>query len=127
LANLLFTYELQRKYENNGVDGIAVAAHPGVAYTNLTSHMAGQWFHNLTKPLQQRWLPSASMGALPTLRAAVASDVKGGQYYGPDGIIGQTGFPVLVDSSQASHNLEDAKKLWEISEMLTGVSYSQLM
>ena len=123
LANLLFTYELQRRFETTGADSMAVAAHPGVSHTNLTNHIAGQWFFKLSQPLQARWLPTAAMGALPTLRAAVGAEVKGGQYYGPDGLIGQRGYPVLVESSQASHNVEDARKLWDFSEKLTGVSY----
>ena len=126
LANLLFTYELQRCYEVMGVDAMAVAAHPGVSHTNLTNHMAGQWFLKATRPLQERWLPSAAMGALPTLRATVDASVKGGQYYGPDGFIQQRGYPVFVESSQASHSEEDAQKLWEISEKLTGVYFSAL-
>jgi NAD(P)-dependent dehydrogenase (short-subunit alcohol dehydrogenase family) len=127
LANLLFTYELQRRYETINADAIAVAAHPGVSYTNLTDHMAGQWFLKLTKPLQERWLPSAAMGALPTLRAAVDPEVKGGQYYGPDGLIEQSGYPVVVEANQAAYNQEDARKLWETSEQLTGVYFEELV
>lgn len=62
-----------------------------------------------------------AMGALPQIRASVDGNVKGGQYYGPDGIAEIKGFPVLVSSNAASHNLADAKKLWEVSEKLTGV------
>jgi hypothetical protein len=64
------------------------------------------------------------MGALPTLRAAVDPEAKGGQYYGPGGFREMRGYPVLVQSNGASHNLEDAKRLWEVSEELTGVTYN---
>ncbi|TFG71992.1 MAG: SDR family NAD(P)-dependent oxidoreductase [Anaerolineales bacterium] len=126
LANLLFTYELQHRYEVTGADALAVAAHPGTSHTNLTSHMAGQWFIKLTQPLQALIVQSAAMGALPTLRAAVDTGVVSGQYYGPDGRMEQRGFPVVVQSNAASHNMADARKLWEISEELTGVSYGVL-
>jgi hypothetical protein len=63
------------------------------------------------------------MGALPTLRAAVDPDAEGGDYYGPDGFMESSGYPVLVQSNEASHNLEDARKLWDVSEELTGIRY----
>ena len=63
------------------------------------------------------------MGALPEIRAAVDADVQGGQYYGPDGKKEMKGYPVVVESTEASHNTEDARKLWELSEKLTGVSF----
>jgi hypothetical protein len=68
---------------------------------------------------------SAADGALPTLRAAVDPAVQGGDYYGPDGFLEQTGYPVKVESNDASHNLEDAQRLWEVSEELTGVHYER--
>ena len=71
-------------------------------------------------------LQSAAMGALPTLRAAVDPNVTGGQYFGPDGAREQRGYPVLVGSSDASHNEADAHRLWQVSEQLTGVKYNQL-
>jgi hypothetical protein len=63
------------------------------------------------------------MGALPQIRASVDPLVKGGEYYGPGGFMESKGFPVLVQSNAASHNPEDARKLWEISEKLTGISF----
>ncbi len=126
LANLLFTYELQRRFEAIRAEAMALAAHPGTSHTNLTSHMAGQWLIKLTQPLQAMWLQSAAMGALPTLRAATDPGVTGGQYYGPDGRMEQRGFPVVVQSNAASHNMDDARKLWDISEELTGVSFGVL-
>ena len=73
--------------------------------------------------LTGRMMQSAAMGALPTMRAAVDPNVKGGDYYGPDGFMGMTGNPVKVESSKASHSSADQKRLWQISEELTGVHY----
>lgn len=123
LANLLFTYELQRRYEAVGADAIAVAAHPGVSDTNLGTHLYDRWYFKLLAPFMERFLQGADMGALPTIRAAVDSDVAGADYYGPDGFMEQRGYPVLVPSNEASHNRADAVQLWQISEEMTGVHF----
>lgn len=123
LANLLFTYELQRRFVENQVDALAVAAHPGATRTNLTGHMESRWYLAWTRPLLTGLLQSAAMGALPTIRAAVDPQAAGGQYFGPDGLMEQRGYPVLVQSNRASHNATDARRLWEMSEQLTGVAY----
>jgi hypothetical protein len=67
---------------------------------------------------------SAAMGALPTIRAAVDPTSKGGDYYGPGGSGERTGYPVIVRSSEASHSEADARRLWQVSEQLTGVHYN---
>ncbi len=123
LANLLFTYELQRRFEARGVNTIAVAAHPGISNTNLAAHIFKRWRLKMLQPLMGLMLQSAAMGALPGIRAAVDPTVSGGQYFGPDGSKERSGYPVVVFSNEASHNLEDALQLWEISEKLTGVYY----
>lgn len=123
LSNLLFTYELQRFFEKNKIDCMALAAHPGVSDTNLFNHAAPKWAMSLLRPLALFFIQPASMGVLPELRAAVDPQAKGAQFYGPDGSREMKGFPVLVESTQASHYVEDARKLWEISEKLTGVVY----
>jgi len=69
------------------------------------------------------FMQSQDMGALPQIRASVDVNVKGGEYYGPDGFNEMKGFPVLVQSNDASHNAEDARKLWEISEKITGIKF----
>jgi hypothetical protein len=102
---------------------IATAAHPGGSNTDLARHVENRWYFRLMRPLFEVVAQSASMGALPSLRAAVAPEVKGGDYYGPEGFMESAGHPVLVGSSKASHNLEDARMLWEVSEELTGVRY----
>ena len=126
LANLLFTYELQRRYETIGADAIATAAHPGGSNTNLGRHVEDRWFMKASRPFMDRLVQGADMGALPTIRAAVDPQAKGGDYYGPGGFMEQGGYPVLVQSSKASHDLADAQKLWQISEELTGVTFDPL-
>lgn len=126
LANLLFTYELQRRFDAAGAHALSVAAHPGTSRTNLTGHMEDRWYFKLFVPLMPLLLQSAAMGALPTLRAAVDPNVSGGQYFGPDGVREQRGYPVLVESNEASHNEADARRLWQVSEQLTAVRYAQL-
>jgi len=127
LANLLFTYELQRKLSAAGSTTAALAAHPGGTKTNLGNENPGGFFNTLlvkSRPLIERFLlQSAAMGALPTLRAAVDPDAHGGEYYGPDGIAEQMGHPVRVNSSRRSHDPETARRLWHVSEDLTGVKY----
>jgi hypothetical protein len=68
----------------------------------------------------------AAMGALPTLYAATAPDVRGGDYYGPDRMFESWGHPTKVGSSARSHDAESARRLWELSEELTGVRYAGL-
>ncbi|MFP4556753.1 MAG: oxidoreductase [Bacteroidales bacterium] len=123
LANLLFTYQLQRLFEKNSIQSIAVAAHPGASYTNLGRFLEGKLLARVLKPLIVKILPSSASGALPQIRAAVDPNVKGGDYYGPSGFMELAGSPVLVTSSKTSHSIDDAQRLWEISEKLTGVNF----
>jgi NAD(P)-dependent dehydrogenase (short-subunit alcohol dehydrogenase family) len=120
LSNLLFTYELQRFFEANGIDSLAVAAHPGFANTSLTKYLEKRRLVKMFMPLAFAFSQSAAMGALPQIRAAVDPGVRGSQYFGPEK--GGKGYPVLVQSNKASHIREDARRLWEISEKLTGVT-----
>lgn len=124
LANLLFTYELQRFFEKNKIDCIAVAAHPGVSDTNLFQHAASKWVMNILKPLFSLIVQPAAMGVLPELRACIDTFAKGGEYFGPNGMGEMKGYPVLVNSTDESYNINNARKLWEISEKLTKVVYS---
>jgi NAD(P)-dependent dehydrogenase (short-subunit alcohol dehydrogenase family) len=116
LANLLFTFELQRRLEAEGVDVIAAAAHPGWTGTDLQRH---SWYARLLNPLLGM---SPAQGALPTLRAATDPDVRGGDYYGPHGFQEMRGHPVRVGTTEAAKSVEDAARLWELSEELTGAS-----
>jgi NAD(P)-dependent dehydrogenase (short-subunit alcohol dehydrogenase family) len=119
LANLLFTYELQRRLEASNHQTIAVAAHPGASYTNLGRHLENKLVARILKPLIIKVLPTPKSGALPQIRAASDPEVKGGDYYGPSGLGELAGKPVIVKSTKSSHSLEDAKRLWEMSEKLT--------
>lgn len=123
LANLLFTYELQRKLAASKFDSIVVAAHPGVSKSNLVKHMENIWWYKLIFPIFQLMMQNPDQGALPQIRASVDPAVKGGEYYGPGGFNEMRGLPVIVPSSEASHNQTDAAKLWEVSVKLTGVEY----
>jgi NAD(P)-dependent dehydrogenase (short-subunit alcohol dehydrogenase family) len=126
LANLMFTYELQRRLSAAGARTIALAAHPGTARTDLTRHLSGvaqAAMSSRFSALNSRWVQDGSMGALPTLRAATDPDAIGGTYYGPDGPMQLTGYPVVVTSSTRSHNKEAQRRLWNESEQLTGVTY----
>ena len=125
LANLLFTYELQRRLSARpeaSKSTIAVAAHPGGSNTELVRNIP-----RILKPVADVVRPilfqSPAMGALPTLRAATDPTVIGGQYYGPDGFAEQRGHPKLVNSSAQSHDEDLQRRLWTVSEELTGVSF----
>lgn len=127
LANLLFTYELQRRLGAHGAGTSALVAHPGGARTDLVRHspwlvrfMSGPWARMLVS-----WaLQDADAGALPVLRAATDPNARGGEYYGPDGWMQLTGkHPVRVESSARSHDVGTQRRLWEESEKLTGVHY----
>ncbi|MGM0667705.1 MAG: oxidoreductase [Bacteroidota bacterium] len=121
LSNLLFTYELQRWFDENGIEATAVAAHPGFSETNLVRYIDKKLAYRIFKPLVSLMAQSAAMGALPQIRAAVDPDVIGGEYYGPSGMGEMKGYPVRVRSNGKTHDREDARKLWEVSEELTGV------
>jgi NAD(P)-dependent dehydrogenase (short-subunit alcohol dehydrogenase family) len=123
LANLLFTYELQRRFQSKGYDVIAVAAHPGISATSLANHLFLNLISWLIQPVMKLVFQSSAMGALPSLRAAVDPEALGGQYYGPDGKGEKSGYPIVVSSNEASRDLQDAKTLWLMSEQLTGISY----
>ena len=127
LANLLFTYELQRRFEAAGADAIAVAAHPGYAATNLQAtgpRMEGStWMERVTDLGNRVASQSAEMGALPSVFAAAAPGVKGGDYFGPDGFQEIWGHPRRVPSNRRSHDRADQMRLWELSEELTGVRF----
>jgi NAD(P)-dependent dehydrogenase (short-subunit alcohol dehydrogenase family) len=128
LANLLFTLELERRLEAARARVISVACHPGYAATNLQSagpRMEGSSFRESVMQIGNRLLSqSAAMGALPTVYAAVAPQVKGGDYIGPDGIGELWGHPKVVTCSAAARNEETARRLWQVSEELTGVKYA---
>jgi NAD(P)-dependent dehydrogenase (short-subunit alcohol dehydrogenase family) len=117
IANLYFTYELQRRFEIRNMNVIATAAHPGWTATELQRHVRS--FNFFTRFFAQ----GTEMGALPTLYAATGLDVQGGDYFGPSGWREMKGYPEKVESNKLSHDREIAAKLWDVSEELTGVKY----
>ena len=122
LANLMFAYDLQRRLATADAKTIAVAAHPGVAATELVRHIPGAGLPGVDW-ISGKLLNTAEMGALPTLRAATDPAVKGGQYYGPDGFRELRGYPVLASSTKQSQDFAIQQRLWKVSEELTGVTF----
>jgi NAD(P)-dependent dehydrogenase (short-subunit alcohol dehydrogenase family) len=123
LANLLFTYELARRLEARGAATTALAAHPGAANTDLLRNVPGL-IRGAVDFAWSRYAQSPAMGALPPLRAATDPDARNGQYYGPDGRGEQRGYPKVIDSNAQSHDEDLQRRLWDVSEELTGVRFS---
>jgi NAD(P)-dependent dehydrogenase (short-subunit alcohol dehydrogenase family) len=121
LANLLFSYELQRRLAPHGTT-IAAAAHPGGSRTELTRNVPAL-LAPVVSAIEPLIAQDAAMGSLPTLRAATDPEVLGGQYYGPDGFAEMRGYPRVVASNARSHDVEVQRRLWAVSEELTGVVY----
>ncbi|MBV9871633.1 MAG: SDR family oxidoreductase [Frankiaceae bacterium] len=128
LANLLFTFELHRKLAAIDAPLISVAAHPGTSATNLVRATAdGNPVIEFVMAHGVRLVgQSEAKGALPQLYAATAPEVRGGEYFGPNGLMESRGYPKKVDSSSASKDAETAARLWTVSEDLTGVTYGAL-
>ncbi len=120
LANLYFMQELQRRFEGKQLPLLAAAAHPGCAATDLQRHEG--WL----LPLNVIFAQSAAMGALPVLYAASASDVKGGGFYGPDGMWGMRGYPAKAQPNIRSKDMRAAELLWDVSEEFTGIQWQNL-
>ncbi|GAB3281645.1 oxidoreductase [Parasphingorhabdus pacifica] len=131
LANLLFARELDRRARANGLDLISTGAHPGMSYTELGSNTvrsrampaavrtaATVVARSVTRLTGQ----SVSQGALPQLYAATASDVVGGEYYGPDGFREVRGGPGKAEPSSRARDEQSARDLWEATEKLTGIT-----
>jgi NAD(P)-dependent dehydrogenase (short-subunit alcohol dehydrogenase family) len=122
LANLLFTSELQRRLTAAGSPVLATAAHPGYAATNLQFH-SGRRAVDLVSTVGNRLLAQdEDGGALPTLYAATA-DIPGDSFAGPGGFMEQRGAPKLVGRTDAARDADVARRLWDVSEELTGVRF----
>lgn len=117
LANLLFAREFHRRLEYAGITATSAAAHPGSTRTNLQQH--SKLMYGFVALFSHK--PPA--GALPTLYAATAPDVGGGEYFGPRGLFGCIGPPGRARSGGRSKDMGVARRLWEVSEHLTDVSY----
>jgi len=127
LANVLFTYELQRKFAAHHSDVMAVVTHPGYAATNLQFGAARMTGSVLRERFMQfgntLFAQSAAMGALPTLFGATSPTMQGGEYVGPNGFMGMRGYPVIAKSNAESYDVNVAQRLWTVSEQLTGIQY----
>ncbi|UMY64347.1 MULTISPECIES: oxidoreductase [unclassified Flavobacterium] len=119
LANLLFAYELDRRLKTHNIKMIVTAAHPGYTKTNLQANSGFMIAVVLNNILAQ----NVKIGALPILRAATEENLKGGEYFGPTKTMEMRGFPELVKSSDKSYDKDLAKRLWDVSEKLTGIKY----
>ncbi len=122
LANLLFTTELQRRLSEAGSSVIATVAHPGLAATNLQFHSGSKLRDFVSRITNVVVAQSADNGALPTLYAAVA-DVPGDSFAGPSGFKELRGTPVLVGRSKEAQDADVARRLWDVSEELTGARF----
>lgn len=122
LANLLFTAELQRRLTAAGSSVLATAAHPGYASTNLQFH-SGRRVMDIVSAVGNRLLAQdEDGGALPTLYAATA-DIPGDSFAGPGGFMEQRGAPKLVGRTGAAKDAAVARRLWDVSDELTGVRF----
>jgi len=119
LANLLFTYELQRRLEASGQHTLSVACHPGIADTELSRYIPA--LLNMLTPLMKPLFNTAASGAWPTLCAATSDDISGGDYIGPAKRRETAGPAVKVRSNRASRDQDVAQRLWDLSIQMTGV------
>jgi NAD(P)-dependent dehydrogenase (short-subunit alcohol dehydrogenase family) len=123
LADLMLMLELGRRCDAAGIALLSNAAHPGYARTNLQTSGPGREQNLIEKLMASFMSHDAAAGALPTLRAATAKDTASGSYYGPEKMFGLKGDPVPIKLPKPAQNSEAERKLWEISEQLTGVAW----
>lgn len=130
LANLLFAFELDRRFEEAEVDAMSLAAHPGWAATDIALggvrepvNGAAKAWKKLVEMGNKFFAQPAALGALPTLYAATAPDLHGGEYIGPDGLFEMRGYPTQVSPELQARDRELAGRLWQQSEQLTRVQY----
>jgi NAD(P)-dependent dehydrogenase (short-subunit alcohol dehydrogenase family) len=123
LANLLFAKELDDRLKRNGYKTISLAAHPGISATNLfrIGKQETPWY---VKPVMKLIAQPAEKGALPTIMAATDKKLTGGEYIGPDGVGNRKGNPTIEIPRKTVYNKETMKKLWDVSEQLTSVTYN---
>jgi NAD(P)-dependent dehydrogenase (short-subunit alcohol dehydrogenase family) len=123
LANLMFAFELQRRATEAGANLKSMAAHPGYARTNLQFAAPPIYERAVMAVTNLLVAQSAEMGALPTLYAATVPDLPGGTFVGPDGFMEQRGHPHIVTAAGKAYDDDAWRRLWEVSEQLTGVHY----
>ncbi|MGR3660498.1 MAG: SDR family oxidoreductase [Paracoccaceae bacterium] len=125
IAMLMFGLELQRQSDVNGWGIISCPAHPGVARTELVANGPGStsMMGRMMAVFNPLFTHSSAAGALPIVYAATSPDVVGGGYYGPGGFMEMTGVPADSGISKTARNEDTARRLWEVSEQLTGTSF----
>lgn len=124
LSNVLFALELDRRLRARGATLISVLAHPGYSATNLQSTGPTGILKSLLAVSNRFMAQSADQGALPQLYAATAPDVRGGEFFGPDGFMEMRGWPTRVRAVPAGLDEAAAKRLWSVSEELTKVTFA---
>lgn len=122
LANLLFAQELDKRFKEHGLQSLSLACHPGISATNLFK-FGKRDAPKLVKSLLHNFLQPPDMGALPTIYAATDPQLTGGEYIGPDGKGQRKGYPALDTPHAAAGDEEVSRKLWKVSEELTGVKF----
>jgi NAD(P)-dependent dehydrogenase (short-subunit alcohol dehydrogenase family) len=124
LANLIFSFELQRRASAAGTNLLSLAAHPGYSATNLQFAGPSAFYEKAFMAVANKvYAQSADMGALPTLYAATVPDIPGGSFIGPDGFMEGRGHPKVVTGAGKAYDEDTGRRLWEASEELTGVHY----
>lgn len=122
LANLLFAKELDNRLKEHGLSTISLACHPGISSTNLFK-IGKKDPSKMMRSLMNVLFQPAEKGALPTIYAATDKSLKGGEYIGPDGRGNRKGNPALETPAAGIYNLDTMKRLWDVSEKLTGVEF----
>ncbi|MGH1345784.1 MAG: oxidoreductase [Nannocystales bacterium] len=126
LANLLFTFELNRRLKTAQADLLVVAAHPGWTRTDLQRH-EGVLLRTLARAMTPFVGMQATQGALPTLRAATDPGVETGDFFGPDGVLQLRGYPRRVGTSKSARDQSAATRLWRVSTRRTGVDIDAML
>jgi NAD(P)-dependent dehydrogenase (short-subunit alcohol dehydrogenase family) len=128
LANVSFAFELQRRLEAANISTLSVVAHPGLAQTQLqltTAQANDSWLEELSyKLMMPLFGQSAAQGALPQLYAGTAADVNGADHIVPDEFLGMRGYPTKAKAAPKAYDQAIAQRLWEISETLTGIKFT---
>ena len=117
IANLYFAYELARKLKGDSNAPMVTAAHPGWTSTDLQRH---SFMFRMLNPIFSQ---NVENGVLPTLRAAIDEHAQSGDYFGPAGFMEMKGSPIVVKSNEMSQNEANAKRLWDLSEEMTGIRF----
>ena len=126
LANVFFTFELQKRLTAAGFDTLTNTSHPGFVYTNLQENSLAQsetkmeaLLYRIMRPIMAQ---DVTMGILPMLYGSTALDAKGGVFYGPR-TFNMRGYPAEKKANKEAYDAQALKRFWEVSEKLTGVSY----